>query len=312
MDNFLDLKDVKIQEESIYLKNIVNNISLKNPLHGKKLKGALDGVGKDFHKKAESFFKRYETYALSQGKDLEYGIDSYLKMLSDMMYEYVQFVRTGEYTCKSFEDAYKNVYSNPDVMNYYMHGLLMSQFLWKHHYKVSNFFSDNLRKYTCSSYLEIGGGHGSYLSEAIDIFGKKSKYEMVDISESSLEMAKTFVANKDVVFKLQDIFEYENVAPFDFITMGEVLEHVEQPKELLIALGKLLNDNGTAFITVPTNAPAIDHIYLFRNAQEIEDLIEASGFKVKESISVYSEDVSKEEGARRNIAMLYGAFIEKK
>ena len=297
-----------------YLNYIIDKIKVKNARHGKKLTQSLTTMPQEFLLAAEDFFGNYEKFALANGKTLEYGIESYLKMIADMMYEYVQFARTGEYTCKSFEDAYKRVYSNPEVMEYYMHGLLFSQFLWKHHYTVLNFFSDNLPVYTSDtkSYLEIGGGHGLYLSNAMHVIGKDSTYDMVDISESSLNMAKSFVTQPGVNFTLADIYDYEPAQKFDFITMGEVLEHVEDPIRLLSRLGELVSDTGTIFITTPTNAPAIDHIYLFRNEQEIVNMIESSGFVVEKSIAVFSEDVDKEEGAKRNIALLYGAFIKKK
>lgn len=291
---------------------IVEKIAEKNIRHGKKLRKQLGNLSDDYYANADLFFEKYERFAATQGKKLDYGIESYLKMLSDMFEEYLHFARTGEYSCKSFDDAYKKVYNNPDVMEYYMHGLLMSQYLWKHHHDIMLFFQDSIGKYETKRYLEIGGGHGLYLSKAMEIFGSDVYYEMVDISKSSLEMARSFNAGKTVTFKLQNIYDYELKEKFNFITMGEVIEHVEDPVSILKALGELLTEDGTAFITTPTNAPAIDHIYLFKNEKEIEDVIDAAGFKVKEKLSVYSEDVSREEGERRNIALLYGAFISKK
>ncbi len=290
---------------------IVEYISEKNPRHGKKLRKQLGNLSEEYYASAEAFFDNYERFSLKEGKNLDYGIDSYLKMLTDMFNEYLIFARTGEYSCKSFDDAYKKVYNNPNIMEYYMHGLLMSQYLWKHHHEISLFFEASIGKYATNRYLEIGGGHGLYLAKAMEIFGPDAYYEMVDISKSSLEMAKSFNAEKKVTYKLQNIYNYELEKQFDFITMGEVIEHVEDPVSILKALGNLLTEDGTAFITTPTNAPAIDHIYLFRNEKEIEDVIMDSGFYIKEKLSVYSEDVSKEEGERRNIALLYGAFISK-
>ena len=293
------------------LQYIIDYISERNLRHGKKLKKQLRGLSDEYYVTAEAFFSNYIQYIEKDGKSLEYGIDSYLKMLTDMFNEYLIFARTGEYSCKSFEDAYKKVYNNPDVMEYYMQGLLMSQYLWKHHHAMLKFFQSTLPRYKATRYLEIGGGHGLYLDQAMKLFGSDCYYEMVDISESSLKMAKTFINNDSITFKLQDIYEYKLEEPFDFITMGEVMEHVEDPISILKALGNLLSNDGTAFITTPTNAPAIDHIYLFRNEEEIEDIIRKSGFEIKEQLSVYSEDVTPEEGKKRNIALLYGAFIQK-
>ncbi len=60
-----------------------------------------------------------------------------------------------------------------------------------------------------------------------------------------------------------DFLEYDFNEQFDFITIGEVLEHVENPKNFLNKARKILSDDGNIFITVPINGPAVDHIYLF-------------------------------------------------
>lgn len=295
------------------LDQIINLVSEKNPQHGKKLKKTLGVMETEFYDKADTFFAAYEKFATSQGKDFSYGVDSYLQMIADMMGEYLDFARTGEYSCKSFSDAFEKVYNNPDVMEGYMHGLLFSQFLWKHHYSILDFYSQNITSYgsDLKSYLEIGGGHGLYVSEAINKLGDSLNYNMLDISESSLDLAKMFIQSNNVNYILSDIFEFQSKDKFDFISMGEVLEHVEDPGKLLSVLNSLLSDNGVIFITVPTNAPAIDHIYLFRNAFEIEELIEAAGFTIDKSIGVYSEDVSPEKGERDGITMMYAAFLKK-
>lgn len=297
---------------SAILASIVDEISVKNPMHGKKLLSSLSNMDDSYYREADAFFSNYKKFALSQGKDMQYGIDAYLWMIAGMMDEYLHFARTGEYSCKSFEDAEKRVYSDAAVMEPYMHGLLLSQLLWRHHYDIYEFFSRGIAEYAANTetYLEIGGGHGLYLSQAIGALSDDSSFAMVDISESSLEMARSFISNDIVDYIQSDIYDYTPKSRYDFISMGEVLEHVEQPKKLLSALSNLLTQDGVLFITTPTNAPAIDHIYLFRDEQEIVDLIVECGFRIKSSIAAYSEDVSREVAERKKITMMYGAFLE--
>jgi len=90
-----------------------------------------------------------------------------------------------------------------------------------------------------------------------------------------------------------------------------VLEHVEDPLKLLIRLHGLLSNQGHLFITAPTNAPAIDHIYLFRNVGEIRDVIRAAGLEIVDEISLCAEDVSLEKAETLNLTVLYGAFLQK-
>jgi 2-polyprenyl-3-methyl-5-hydroxy-6-metoxy-1,4-benzoquinol methylase len=98
---------------------------------------------------------------------------------------------------------------------------------------------------------------------------------------------------------------------YDFITMGEVLEHVEDPVKLLSRLKDFLTDDGIAFITTPTNAPAIDHISLFESVQEIRTIIHKAGFDIVSERSFPSEDVTPEEADNLKIAILYGAFLKR-
>src|SRR5215475_2574724 len=114
--------------------NVLSKIEVLDPLHSKKIKKDLEDFDATFYKKADAFTDRVEDYLKKQNKDLDYGIDCYLRMIADVRIETMHFARTGEYTSKSFEDANERVYNNPDVMEYYMNALLMSQFLWGHHY----------------------------------------------------------------------------------------------------------------------------------------------------------------------------------
>jgi 2-polyprenyl-3-methyl-5-hydroxy-6-metoxy-1,4-benzoquinol methylase len=77
-----------------------------------------------------------------------------------------------------------------------------------------------------------------------------------------------------------DIFDYEPELKYDFITMGEIIEHLENPKELLLKMKNLLTDNGLCFKTIPINSPAIDHIYIFRDQHEIRTMICNAGLKI--------------------------------
>jgi len=124
-------------------------------------------------------------------------------------------------------------------------------------------------------------------------------------------LAKSFVNDDRINYNLKDVFDFNNGEKYDFITLGEVLEHMEEPLRLLLKLNDLLSDGGTLFFTTPTNAPAIDHIYLFNNTDEIRVLIKTAGFRIESERSFLSEDVSAEKAEKYKIAVLYGAFLKK-
>jgi 2-polyprenyl-3-methyl-5-hydroxy-6-metoxy-1,4-benzoquinol methylase len=299
---------------NLTLQSIIERIQQQDPLHAKKLKRNLKNLSSDYEAKCNVFLEKYQNYLSSSNKSLENGVDNYLKMIADFMYEQLRFSETGKYSSTSFEEVNKRVYNNPEVMDYFMNGLLLSQVLWKHHYSIFSFFSQNFPKYKNNiyNYLEIGGGHGLFISEAINVLGNNTKFTLVDISPTSIEVSKKFIGAHPVEYVLSDIFKYETNTKYNFITMGEVIEHVEDPVALLNKLKELLAPNGVIFMTTPTNAPSIDHIYLFRNAQEVIDIIQKAGLEVIEDIKVYAEDLPEEMAIELKVTMMYGCFLKLK
>lgn len=300
-------------EKNNLIHYIIAQISDKNKFHSKKILQNSAKFDEVYVNRANEFLNKYTQLLKNDGKTLDYAIDCYLKMIADVHYESIHFIQTGEYTSKSFDEVNQRVYNNPDVMEYYMHGLLLSQFLWPHHYDILIYFNEiiNKNKSSISNYLEVGGGHGLYISEAIKIIGADEKFDLVDISESSLNIAKKMIASDKVNYILSDVFKYLPTHKYDFITMGEVLEHVEDPIGLLKKLNSLLSDNGKLYITTPTNAPAIDHIYLFNNADDIRKVIFEAGFIIEEEKCIFSEDVSKEKAEKYKISMMYVGVLRK-
>lgn len=292
---------------------IIERISKKNILHSKKLKNNLKKLDDAYFSKTNDFLQRYEKMLYSKNKSIDYAIDCYLQMLADVNYESVQFIQTGEYSSKSFEEVNQRVYSNPDVMEYYIHGLLLRQFLLPQNYNILLFFNNIIKESSSkiNHYLEVGGGHGLYISEAINLIGEKAAFNLVDISQSSIEMAQILIGKDNISYILSDIFDYTPASKYDFISMGEVLEHVEEPVALLKKLLTLLNDDGKLFITTITNAPAIDHIYLFRNANEIREVIAAAGFVIEDELCIWSEDMPAEKAEKYKVSMMYAGVLVK-
>lgn len=91
----------------------------------------------------------------------------------------------------------------------------------------------------------------------------------VDIAEPQIKFAQEELSKEDpatqkrVRFELTDAREVSG-GPFDTIILGEVLEHDENPTELLSAVKKLLGPDGEVIITVPYGyQPSEDHKRFF-------------------------------------------------
>ena len=300
------------EPEIDYLDRTLQLVTELNPMHAKRLEKTIDQADSDYRLQAQEFFTRYQSYLDQRDKDWTYAVECYLKVVSDTLFEQVRFQESGHYSCQSFADANEQVYSNPEVMDYYMNGLLMSQFLWKHHYQLFTFFQRCLqdRSGTVSRYLEIGGGHGAGVVEALKKLEEPKQIDVVDISPTSLEMTKALVNDSKVNYHLQDIFDYHPKAGYDFITLGEVLEHLEDPQALLVKIRDFLNPEGHLFVTVPANAPAIDHIYLFRSPDDIRKILADSGYKIVEEKILVTDNVTLKEAEQRNLPLLYGALLK--
>jgi 2-polyprenyl-3-methyl-5-hydroxy-6-metoxy-1,4-benzoquinol methylase len=294
------------------LEYINSRIKELNPKHAAKLLKNNLRFDDIYKGKANDFFTAYSKYLDKENKTLDFGVDCYLQMLKDMGLERVKFITEGKYSSSSFEEVEKRVYGNPEIMTYHMHGLVLGQFLWFEQYERINFFSNNLSNYCqdAKKYLEIGGGHGLYIYQALHLLPGIKQFDLVDISQSSIDLAKGIVSDKSVNYFLKNIFDFPDDETYDFVTMGEVLEHVEEPQNLLAKISKLIGESGTAFISTPINSPMIDHIYLFNNADEIRTLFYEAGFNIIKEKLVISEHVTSEIADKFKIPVMFAAFVK--
>jgi 2-polyprenyl-3-methyl-5-hydroxy-6-metoxy-1,4-benzoquinol methylase len=294
------------------LHRILQKIEVKNPDHAVKLLSHLSGLDDDYRDLANTFLDKYIMYLEKNTLNLDFGIQCYLHMIDDMLEERFQFMMSGNYSNTSFDDVEKRIYGNPEIMTYHMHGLVLAQFLWFDQYERIRFFIDHLAQYFPSKnkYLEIGGGHGLYIFEALHLLPETKQFDLVDISQSSLDLAKGIIESNRINYYLKNIFDFSDDEKYDFITMGEVLEHVENPLGLLQKIAALLTENGVCYITTPINAPMIDHIYLFRDATEIRALFDRAGFEIIEEKMVISEKMTDSAAAKYKVPVMYAAFIK--
>jgi 2-polyprenyl-3-methyl-5-hydroxy-6-metoxy-1,4-benzoquinol methylase len=296
---------------------ILDRLSEADPRYAAEIQTFVDSMDAQYHENAEAFFARYAAFMERTGRTLDTGIECFLELRQSMEEERLNFFRTGEYSSKSFAEVNERVYANPKTMQYHMHGLVLAQFLWPDQYRRFSFFRDHLPSYAGSigRYLEVGSGHGLYLIEAMRVLGAGTAFDAVDISPSSMELVQGMVGDAanfpNLRYRLIDIFDLPESEPYQFITMGEVLEHVEQPLSLLRRLHQVLSPEGHAYITTPANAPTRDHIYLFNNAAEIREMFEAAGFAIEREVTYYPAGIEPEKAERLKLPLMFGAFLRK-
>jgi 2-polyprenyl-3-methyl-5-hydroxy-6-metoxy-1,4-benzoquinol methylase len=221
------------------------------------------------------------------GEALDDYAASYRWTCGELNKETLHFKKAGRYRLSRFADAERLVYANGAFMKRYMEGLLVSQALWRNHAAAfADFRTRYLTRFAAPfRYLEIGPGHGLFLSIAAE-HPCCTAAEGWDVSAESVRQTSHALAALDCADKVS-LFRRDVMAAdagqggaFDAIVVSEVLEHIERPREALQALRPRLSSGGALFVNVPVNSPAPDHIYLLRDAAEARALVESAGFEV--------------------------------
>jgi 2-polyprenyl-3-methyl-5-hydroxy-6-metoxy-1,4-benzoquinol methylase len=225
---------------------------------------------------------------LLAGSRLDQHLLDYDWICNLVLTEELHFRRTGGYRLKTFAEAVAEVYSNDELMEHYMNGLLMTQLWWSNHTEAMRFYINRFlrgfeRPYT---HLEVGPGHGLLLFLA----GKEElcrKLEAWDVSPESISQTraamKTLSGREDFVLRVQDIFADPPAgASFDGIVLSEVLEHLEHPREALVQIRQLLAPQGRLFVNMPINSPAPDHLFLLESPEAVVAFVEDCGYRIEQ------------------------------
>lgn len=295
---------------------LLEAIHKKSTFQKKSLEKYIKSCSLYFLSYADSYVEKYIRFVKNMGHGIDFIANAYLRMVKDILVEQTRFLRDGKYRYSNSKDAYENVYKDKEYMFQYMIGVALSQFLWKNHRDMFLFFQKHIKEIKGENYLEIGPGHGLFFLEAIssDNF---NTYCAVDISEASLNMTKLFIEScthekaHNIHFVLGDINEQELECKYSFITLGEVLEHVDNPKKLLHSIYFCLENGGKAYISTCANCPVIDHVYLYRTIDEIKMDIESSGLEIIDEVIISIDDVPQERWKAEMANLSYACLVTK-
>jgi len=263
-------------------------------------------------------FEQYLAFCVSSCADIPYIVESYLTVVQDTVAEQMFFFQHGRYRHSTYSEVADFVYNNSDYMNRYMYGLVVTAFLWANHVKMARFFAERLPRDRSGSYLEIGPGHGYYMMTAV----ARSEYDHfvgVDVSQASIEQTRALIrhfapaAIDKVDLRHCDFLREDSLTTgsFDAIVMGEVLEHVENPGAFLGRIAALARPGAFIYVTTCVNAPAIDHIFLWRTIEDLEALFVQSGLKVKEGLRLPYEGRTLNQSIAQKLSINVAYVLEK-
>jgi len=227
------------------------------------------------------------------GQDfLKLSADAYVTFSSDVILEQGRYELRGRYTNDSFEACKASVYHDREVMDEYLWGVYVTNFLWAHHMELSIFFEDRFLKRLPASpkLVEIAPGHGGWGAWALHN-RPDATLQGYDISPSSIDIAtritKAAGVSDRATYTEQNALDLSALpeASADALICSFLVEHLEQPEQLFAVIGHVLKPGGFGFVTGALTAAQIDHIYEFKRESELILLAEANGLRVVESLS---------------------------
>ena len=290
------------QMTSVYpeFMQMVELVSNQNPLQRKRINNFISRQDREFWEYAEYLCHTLGRSFLKTEKGRVAVASAFNRMTMDFLKEQIRFKKTGVYLLNDARVARENVYDRPEVMQYYMVGLFLSYLLWPNHFKMLDFFRKYIREdLHVGRYLDVAPGHGLFAVETMQRF-PTLRSTLLDISQTSIQVTSEILQTFQIDSSRYDFVNGDFLtAPidggkFDFISMGEVLEHVNDALGFMKRAHDLINNDGRIFMTTCTNAPAIDHIYHFHNTNEIRSLIHEAGLRILKEESLPSEDVPEE------------------
>lgn len=156
----------------------------------------------------------------------------------------------------------------------------------------------------------------------------------VDLNEDFLRYARKKYTHGKFTTLQANLMEFRSTEPFDGVIMGEIIEHVAFPKDLLQTARANLKSGGMLFLTTPngdefgqplptyrqvTNIEELiprqfhwgDHLFLYTE-DELRELLEEAGFELLQCLKLNSSYVSQLKGIRYLMPHAMLRWLERK
>ncbi len=221
-------------------------------------------------------------------EQMEGGLEGFAEMSFDFLRLQARFLKTGEYARQSAVGLADELYRNEeDMRGFYLDGLLLTYALWPNHSRIFQFFEETILAAPGDSVAEVGLGHGLMAATLLRAH-ESLRYSGLDLSPHSLAFTRETFQQLGIDSTRWELHEGDatevslEIEPASWFVCCEVLEHVDDPVGLLASCRNLIGDDGKGFISTVANLEASDHVYLFRDAGEIHQMVADAGFSLVE------------------------------
>jgi 2-polyprenyl-3-methyl-5-hydroxy-6-metoxy-1,4-benzoquinol methylase len=218
---------------------------------------------------------------------VEQMADAFVGFSMDVNFAQARYEAAGHYENKTYQECHESVYSQKELMNDYLSGIYLTNFLWAHHMDLALFFEQRFvtRLPSSARIVEIASGHGGW---GLWVLHAVAGARLVgyDISPSAIEMSSSLARAARLAdrarYELRNALDIDPAAmePADACICSFLIEHLEDPERLMEVIAGLLRPNGTAFLTGALTAAQVDHIFEFQRESELVLLAERHGLRV--------------------------------
>lgn len=282
------MKDLDLSAARVEVSRFEAAMSSIAPFMMPSLKRQLNTFGDDW---VREFGTTLRQFIAQSDEQLINAVRGYVNFALDGMRLQKKFEKTRQYENKSYAEAASAVYQNKDYMfGLYLPGILLSHYLWPHHYRQLQFYRRSFLPYLSNlespEFCDIGPGTGFYSRQLLAALPKAEGWAF-DMSPSSIEYSRNqlaaFAVGDRWHSEIRDVVIDTPTRQWPGLVCIEVLEHLEDPVTFLKALREMLGVGGRGLISAAVTAPNEDHIYLYNSAAEVRAQIEEAGFVVLNS-----------------------------
>ena len=278
--------------------NFCNYLSEKKPLYSPAIEKNRSRNPDLFIELGEQLLGWAENYL---GNDyIKLLADGYSGFVTDVNKSQMRYEIKKSYQYSTFAEGCENVYHNEEFGSLYHWGVFATTFLWEHHLHIFNFFQNFFLKKLDTPdglLLDLGSGSGVWGLMLANVL-QDWRVIGVDISDEfvghATEMANVNGFSERATYHLGSALDYQVNGEVDACVSCFLLEHLEDPEDLLANISRNLAPGKRAFVSGALTAAESDHITEFRRESELVLLAENAGFRVESTFSGAPEGYPQE------------------